>query len=280
MELSKSEMPERLKIDRDDAVLIASFVNPPDGYMDEGSESALKGLLDAIDDDPSIRCVVFTGGQPDVFIRHYDVTVLEERAVAMAAKGMKFSADRPVPEPVLHQCMKRMESMPQVFIAAINGTAMGGGFELCLACDIRIVQSGNYSIGLPEVNIGILPGAGGTQRLPRLIGQARALELTLLGKTVGPDQAVQFGLATEVAPDGALDRAREVANEICAKSGQAVAHIKRLVRAAHTTDIDNGLAMERTLFCDLMVNEDGIRLMKQMNNGERDIRDRDRSCDK
>jgi len=270
-------MAKRLKIDRDGALLIARFVNPPDGYMDDGTESALNDLLDIIDDDPSIRCVVFTGDQPDVFIRHYDVNILEERATAMAAKGMKFSADRPVPEPVLHQCMKRMESMPQIFIAAINGTAMGGGFELCLACDLRIVQPGSYSIGLPEVNIGILPGAGGTQRLPRLIGQAKALELTLLGKTIGPDQAVQFGLASEVAPYGALDRAREIANEITAKSAVAVAHIKKLVRAAHTADIDSGLAMERTLFCDLMVSEDGIRLMKQMNNGERDIRDRDKS---
>jgi len=233
--------------------------------MDATTEAELAAALDAIDGREDLQVVVLSGAQDGVFIRHYDVGVLEERARKMQARGLTFSIDRPVPESPIHRCLRRIETSPRIFIAALNGTAMGGGYELALACDLRIAQAGDYRIGLPESNIGLLPGAGGTQRLPALVGQARALEYLLLGRTFTPQQAAAAGLVNECCSGSALDRALEIARLLAAKQPAALAHIKRLVRSAA------GFADERTLFCDLMVDSRSIEMMAQMNAGERRI---------
>jgi enoyl-CoA hydratase len=263
-----------VSLDRDGAVALVRFTNPPDGFMNTGTESEYAAVLDVIENDPAIRAVVLTGGQPGVFIRHYSVAELEQRARQMRARGLRFDTARAVPESRLHICFRRMETMPKPFVAAINGTAMGGGFELALCCDIRIAEDGPYSLGLPEINLGILPGAGGTQRLARLIGEARALELTLLGRTVSPAEAATLGMVSECCKGAVLPRALEIARELAGKSPRALGHIKRLVRGAHATDRAQGLADERTLFCDLMVDERAITLMGEWVAGKRDIRDR------
>jgi enoyl-CoA hydratase len=163
--------------------------------------------------------------------------------------------------------------MPKPVIAAVNGLAMGGGFELTLACDFRVAEEGDYEMGLPEVNIGILPGAGGTQKLARLVGLARALEMTMRGRTVSPREAHELGIVQELAPAGAaLSRATEIAQELAAKPPKSVAHIKRLVRASVETPLAEGLALERTLFLDTLVSDDGLNLMAKMNAEGLDIR--------
>ena len=259
---------------QDGAVLTATFSNPPDGYMNIGTAGELTSLLDSIESDDSVRVIVLTGGQPDVFIRHYDVGELETTSRQMSDKGMTFDTARPVPESPYLACLRRMENMSKIFIAAINGTAMGGGFELALACDIRLVKDGASHLGLPEVNLGILPGAGGTQRLPRLIGEGRALEMMLLGRTISPAEALDLGIVTECVDGDVLARAQSIAAEVAGKPQRAVAHIKRLVRGSTSRTIDDGLAEERTLFCDLMVDPQAITRMAEMNTGKRDIRDR------
>lgn len=250
-------------------IAVLRFHNPPQGYMDAATEAELGQALELIDgrDDPQV--LVLTGAQDGVFIRHYDVGVLEERARKMHARGLTFSTDRPVPESPIHRCLERIAASPRIFIAALNGTAMGGGYELALACDLRIAQAGDYRIGLPESNIGLLPGAGGTQRLPTLVGRARALEYLLLGRTFTPEAAAAAGLVNECCPGPALERALDVARVLAAKQPRALAHIKQLVRGAR----QNGtrFADERTLFCDLMVDPRSIDLMAQMNAGERRI---------
>ena len=172
----------------------------------------------SIERDAAIRVVVLTGASSDVFVRHYDVRELEQRGRALAKRGLKFSLDRPVPETRLHACCRRIEQSAKPFIAAINGTAMGGGFELALSCDLRLVQDGPFSLGLPEVNIGLLPGGGGTQRLTRLVGPGRALELMLLGRTFSPRDAVAMGLASECVDGPVLPRALDLAAELAGKS--------------------------------------------------------------
>lgn len=250
-----------------DGIVVLRFDNPPHGYMDGATEAELEAALDEIERTERLRVVILTGAQQGVFIRHYDVGVLEERARKMQARGLTFSTDRPVPESPIHRCLRRIEASPRIFIAALNGAAMGGGYELALACDLRIAQAGDYRIGLPESNIGLLPGAGGTQRLPALVGRAKALEYLLLGRTFDPKEAVLAGLVNECCPGPALERALEIARQLAAKQPRALAHVKRLVRRV---DAD-GLAEERTLFCDLMVDSRSIELMKQMNSGERGI---------
>ena len=244
-----------------------AFTNPPRGTMDDASERELLQALDRIDAQQELRAVVLTGADEGVFVRHYDVGVLEERARAIAARGLSFDPARPVPESPIHVAQRRIEASPVVFIAAINGVAMGGGYELALACDLRIAQDGDYPIGLPEVNIGLLPGAGGTQRLARLVGEARALELILQGRTVGPRDAARLGLVNECCDGPALARAMEIAARIAAQPARAIAHVKRLVRGARERPLAQGLADERTLFCDLMIRDEAIERMHAMNAG-------------
>jgi enoyl-CoA hydratase/carnithine racemase len=250
-----------------DGVAVVRFDNPPHGYMDETTETELEAALDAIEGRETLRVVVLTGAQDGVFIRHYDVGLLEQRARTMRARGLTFSTDRPVPESPIHRCLGRIEASPRIFIAALNGTAMGGGYELALACDLRIAQAGNYRIGLPESNIGLLPGAGGTQRLPALVGRARALEYLLLGRTFAPAEAAAAGLVNECCPGPALERALDVARALAKKQPRALAHIKRLLGRTGPA----ALADERTLFCDLMVDPRSIEQMAEMNAGTRRI---------
>jgi enoyl-CoA hydratase len=258
----------------DGTVAVVTFRNPPRGTMDSQTEAELPAILDAIERDPAIRVAIVTGGQAGVFIRHYSVQELEKRARMMKGRGLAFDTTRAVPEPSLHASFRRIESIGKPFIAAINGIAMGGGFELALCCDIRLAEAGLYSLGLPEINIGLLPGAGGTQKLPLLIGQSRALELMLRGKTLSPRRALAYGIVSECTPGPVLPRAIEIARELAAKSPKALAHIKRLARQAGRVETAKGLADERTLFCDLMVSDEALGLMGEMNAGKRDIRDR------
>jgi len=264
---------ERLSLVCHDAVATARLFNPPLGTMDAATEDELTAALDIVEAAPHIRVLVFTGRDAGVFVRHYDVNVLEQRGRKMAQRGLTFSLNRPVPEAPYHRCLARLERSPCIFIAALNGTCMGGGYELALACDLRYAQQGDYRIGLPEINIGLLPGAGGTQKLRRLMGPARALETLLLGRTFSPAEAAQQGLVHECRAD-ALMHALAVARELAGKVPAALRHIKHLVRCADSLDPAAALAAERTLFCDLLVNEQSLQRMAQMNAGERDIADR------
>lgn len=263
---------QRLSLARDGPGLARiTFHNPPHGFMDGDTERELAAALDAIDADAALAVVLLTGAQPGVFIRHYDVSVLEARARAMAARALTFATDRPVPESPIHKCLARIEASPRIFIAALNGTTMGGGYELALACDLRYAERGAYRIGLPESNLGLLPGAGGTQRLPALVGAGRALEWLLLGRTFSPDEAAAEGLVHACVDAPVLEHARAVARRLVDRPQRALGHIKRLVRGAQHLPRAQGFADERTLFCDLMVNPETTEQMRRMNAGERGI---------
>lgn len=262
----------RLLVDKDGPVWVARFHNPPDNVMDSLTAEELAKFLDLVEASDSVRAVILTGAAPGVFIRHYDVAELLNTGTEMANRGLQFSPDRPVPETEVHRCLRRIETIPVPFIAAVNGTAMGGGFEMALACDLRLVQAGHFDLGLPEINIGLLPGAGGTQRLSRLLGEARAMEMIMLGRTLTPQAVHEAGLALDCVDGDVLERAREVAGRIVDSSSRAILHIKRLVRGAHEGTLDQGLALERTLFCDLLVAPEGLEAMGRMVNGESDIR--------
>lgn len=243
------------------AVARIGFSNPDQGFMDRAMEEQLVAAVGQVCGDPAIRVCVLAGDGPGVFIRHYDLKPLAAQSAAMRARGMAFSEDRPVREGGIHTAMRQMEASPVIWLAAMNGTAMGGGFELALACDMRIVQAGDHRFGLPEVNLGILPGAGGTQRLPRLVGLSRALAMTLTGDTLSPQQMVDCGLALSCVADAGAE-AMALADRMARKPARALAHIKSLVRRASAADADL-LAAERTLFCDLMVQDDAARLLAE-----------------
>lgn len=263
----------QLQVQRRGAVAFCAFNNPPHGYMDHTTVEELDTFTRQAEVDGDLRAIVFSGAVPGVFIQHYSVHELEGLSRNLRGQGVNVDPARSVPERQLDGVFARLGTMNAVTIAAINGNAMGGGFELCLSCDIRVGEDGPYSLGLPEVNVGILPGAGGTQKLPRLVGTGRALEMILLGRTISPSAAARLGIVTELAPaDGAVDLATALAERIAAQPARAVAHCKRLVRAATATPLGEGLGLERTLFLDLLVSDEALERMSAMNRGERDIR--------
>jgi enoyl-CoA hydratase/carnithine racemase len=148
---------------------------------------------------------------------------------------------------------RRMAAAEQVFIAHIAGHALGGGLEIALACDIRLASPGGYKLGTPEVTLGLLPGNGGTQRLTRLIGPARAMELLLTGRTFGPDEALQWGLVSALLE---ADAVNEYAERLAAGPKLAIAAIKRCVHEGAQLPLDEGLALEAELMESLFRSQD------------------------
>lgn len=145
------------------------------------------------------------------------------------------------------ETFNKLENMPQVTIAAVNGYALGGGCELTLACDLRIA-SDRAKFGLPEVTLGIIPGGGGTQRLPRLIGVARAKELIFTGGVIDAKEADRIGLVNRVVPhDDLMDTCRSLAKTIAQNAGYAVSLAKEAINASGDTDLKNGLRREADL---------------------------------
>jgi len=181
--------------------------------------------------------VILTGAGPKAFIAGADIGEFEGRAPMDQFRVMSeqtvFDAAEQFPKPV---------------IAALNGFTLGGGCEVALACDIRIA-SDKAKLGQPEVNLGILPGGGGTQRLPRLVGLGMAYKLLFTGELIGADEALRIGLVDEVVPaDQLMTRVTALAESIAKKSPVALRLIKEAVRASVRSPLDDGLRHERTLF--------------------------------
>ena len=165
---------------------------------------------------------------------------------------------KPPQEPSLATVLDALESFPKPVLAAIHGTALGGGLELALCCDYRLAIE-TAKVGLPEVNLGLLPGAGGTQRLAALAGKGMAMRWMLTGEFIDAQQALAIGLVTEVCePELTEERAIELAQMICKKAPLAVVEIKQAIRAATDTPLNDGLAVERAAFTRLLDSEDKI----------------------
>lgn len=233
-------------------------------FFDPEMADALFEALTAYAADDKVRAIVVTGGAPGYFVRHYSVAQLI--ALGERLKGTEWPENAPYQAGSFDKAMTLIESMDKPVIAAISGSAMGGGFEFCLACDIRIAQEGDYQIGLPEINVGILPGGGGTQRLPRTIGTPNALMHILMGVTVNPVEAAAKGFVQECVKGKALDRAMEIAKRMATHTPESVRYIKRLVKGAVNTPLDQGLALERNLFMKLCIGEPAIERMKAYEN--------------
>jgi enoyl-CoA hydratase/carnithine racemase len=253
---------QQIKLEKDNGIALVTIGTLTSVYLTAQTGEELDAVTREIESDQSVRAVVFTGGAPGVFIQHYSVQELVSIAEQVRASGAKFD-ERSEPQSFsLDSAYSRVETMSKPTIAAINGNCMGGGLEFALCCDIRIVEDGPYELGLPEVTVGILPGGGGTQRLPRLVGTARALEFMLLGRRFSPREAASFGVVNEVAQGKCLKRAMEVASQLASQSPRAMANIKRLARSAAQTPLAEGLKVERNLFMDLMTTDWAIDAMK------------------
>ena len=202
--------------------------------------TALEGALDDALRSPEVRgarAVVITGG-PRSFSAGADVSELRDQDPAAILDYYRATGD----------VYERVAALAQPTIAAIAGWCLGGGLELALACDFRVAEAG-ARFGLPEVRIGIVPSSGGTHRLARLVGSARAKELVLLRDRIGADEAAAFGLVTEVVADGgALDRALEMARRLAELPPLALAVAKQAVDAMADASRDAGLLVERLAY--------------------------------
>jgi enoyl-CoA hydratase len=223
-------------------------LNRPDrlNALNSGMVRELSEVVDLVDSGQAMRVVVITG-EGRAFCAGADI---KERAENPEQMNILRSSR------VLSPLFRRMERMSTLFIAAVNGPAIGGGCELAMACDIRIAVTG-ATFALPEVRLGILPGAGGTQRLPRLIGTARALEMMLMGRFITADEAFDWGLANRVvAPDDLMTGARSMAGELLAMAPLSLSVIKETVDVGSSTDLDSGLRYEQRSADLLAVTED------------------------
>jgi enoyl-CoA hydratase len=216
-------------------------------------ESVLKARF-----DPDVHVLLLTGAGEKFFCAGADIEMLNR-----VDPYFKYAF-------CLHanETLCRLEQTPKLTIAALNGHTVGGGLEIALACDLRIARRGTAKIGLPEVALGVLPGTGGTQRLARLLGRSRAIELMADGRTFGFEEAVSLGLVNQLsdAPDATAFRAWAIDHALryCppAKASKAVGRIKRAVQSGLEASLSEGLALERELQQELFESEDAKEGLK------------------
>src|SRR6195256_1818213 len=244
-----------------DGIALITLGSPKRIYFDAEMGDALTEALERFAGDANVRVVVVTGGAPGYFNRHFHIPALIDIAESLRASGRQWPENATYHGGFFDKAMALCESMPKPVIAAISGTALAGAFEFTLACDLRIAEDGDYLIGLPEVNLGLLPGAGGTQRLPRTIGTAAALMHILMGVALTPREAERKGLVHVTVEGKAIDYAMELARRLSSFPLDSLAYVKRLVRNATEMPLSQGLALERNLFLKLCVSDVWVERM-------------------
>jgi enoyl-CoA hydratase len=245
-----------------DEIAVVTLGSPKRLYFDAEMGDTLTGALEAFAGDRRVRVVIVTGGAPGYFNRHFDIPSLIRIAEDLRASGREWPETATYNGGFFDKAMALCETMPKPVIAAISGTAIAGAFEFTLACDLRVAEDGDYLLGLPEVNLGLLPGAGGTQRLPRAIGTSAALMHILMGVALSPREAERKGLVHLTVDGKALDQAMEIARRLVSFPAESLAYVKRLVRGATDTPLAQGLALERNLFLKLCVSDAGLARMR------------------
>lgn len=235
-----------VRISLEDGIALITIDRPPVNAL---SVATLDALSTALDEAAGLetRAVVITGAGTRAFVAGADITELtaipdSEAAYRFAAYGQAI--------------FDRVEAFPKLVVAAINGPCLGGGNELAMACHVRIAAE-RARFGQPEINLGVIPGFGGTQRLPRLIGRGRALEVLLTGEMVSAADALQMGLVNRVVPDDqVVPAAMELARQVAAKSQVAVRLTLEAVREGLSGTLAEGQRIEREKFAQVMATED------------------------
>ncbi|HEY5189265.1 MAG TPA: enoyl-CoA hydratase-related protein [Solirubrobacteraceae bacterium] len=232
-----------VKLETRDQLAIVWLDRPPANSISPEVVEALRKAWDAVTASTSTRAVVFASANPMLFCAGADIKAFTKMDAAAGADLLEQ----------MHGLLRDMERSSVATVAAVNALAFGGGCELAMACDFRIAAE-SASFGQPEINLGIIPGFGGTQRLPRLVGEAKALELNLTGEPIGAAEAFEYGLATRVVPDHELlDTALAWARKLAGQAPLAIEQIKRVSAAG---DLDAGIEAEKQAFGTVFGSED------------------------
>jgi enoyl-CoA hydratase/carnithine racemase len=238
-------MGEFVRVEVDGAIATIRLDRPPMNALNGQVQDEIAAAAGQVDTDPAVRAVVLYGGEK-VFAAGADIKEMAEASFAQVAVDSRrlqaaFTAVARIGKPV---------------VAAVTGYALGGGLELALCADFRVAGAG-ARLGQPEILLGIIPGAGGTQRLPRLVGAARAKDIVYTGRFVGADEAHEIGLVDKVVPDAEVyQAARDLLARYATGPAVALRAAKQAIDAGLETDLDTGLEIERLHFAALFATED------------------------
>jgi enoyl-CoA hydratase/carnithine racemase len=281
-----AQVKGNLEVETRGPVLVARIDGGPLGLFGNDLAEQVDALVDRADADPAVHAVVFTGTHPERFISHAEVRWLQEGGAKVPSVGVKGAAalsrtarginraggmqpllGKTPMWPVvqlerLHQTFLKMNRSGVIFVAALNGSALGLGAEFSWANDLRVMADGDYFIGQPEILLGIMPGGGGTQRLTRLVGTHRSLVAILEGKPFTPAEALANGAVDDVVPqDQVVDRAIELARYFGSRTKESVAGIKRAVYFGGSMALTEGLHVESAEFVTTVLSDIGQELM-------------------
>lgn len=237
---------ETLKYEQQDHIGILTL-NRPEALnaLNDRLIGELDQAMDRVCHDETVKVLIITGGEK-VFAAGGDIKVMLKCDPQMAREYVK----------PIHKVFRKIEELPKPTIAAINGFVLGGGVELTLVCDFRVAAD-NAKFGFPEINLGIFPAAGGSQRLPRLIGMSRAKELMFTGDAIDAGRAFQIGLVNQVVPSGeVMDAALKLAAKLSKKSPLTMATLKSSLHSILNSGQNTGLEMELEKFCFLFASHD------------------------
>ncbi|MBI2202337.1 MAG: enoyl-CoA hydratase/isomerase family protein [Candidatus Rokubacteria bacterium] len=245
-------MASWITLDVTDGVAVVTLARPPVNAMSRAFMAELAAALDRVEQDGAVRAAVIASGLPGMFSGGADIRELE----GLDARGCAdFIA-------LGHGVFGRLGHVPKPIVAAVNGTCVGGGLELALACDLRLAAR-SARFGQPEARLGVVSGWGGTQRLPRLVGKSRGLEMLMLGEPIGAGEALAAGLVSRVVDDERLlDEARALGRRLASQAPIALAKIKECVERGLGRPLDEGLAEEARCYVEAYLTDDareGIR---------------------
>ena len=266
---------KHLEIEDQGQIIICYLSNPPTHTLTAQGLLEIHDFLDSLVSNKELRILAFTGAGEDVFIRHYEVGELADTAEKNI--GRQEETKKPDNNPIkelhgFHKMLLKIRDLDAIVVAGINGNTAGGGCEFSLGCDLRVMSSGDYFIGLPETSVGILPGGGGTQRLARLIGSSRALDLILHGQLISNVKALEFGIINEILPkESFLKSLKEYCRILANRAPIALREVKRAIHRGMDLPLEEALLLEQEAFNKTMNSEDAAKAMRTMLNSKEEI---------
>ena len=259
---------KHLKIDDKGNLIICYLSNPPTHTLTALGLVEIHNFLDSLVGNKELRVLAFTGVGEDVFIRHYEVGELADAAeknIRLEKEANKSDKELNKELHGFHKMLLKIRDLDAIVIAGINGNTAGGGCEFSLGCDLRVMSSGDYFIGLPETNIGILPGGGGTQRLARLIGTSRALDLIVHGQLISNTKAYEYGIINKILPkESFFDSLEEYCQNLANRAPIALREVKRVIHKGMDLPLEEALFHEQQAFNKTMNSKDAASAMRTM----------------